>query len=68
MSISAQYLLNKVIDMSLAECARQEIKLTESAIPGLMALREENSASKLLAYSRIEGCLQITIQVEDYSC
>ncbi len=48
--------------MSLAEWGRQEIKLAEAEMPGLMALREEYGASKPLAGARIAGCLHMTIQ------
>jgi adenosylhomocysteinase len=55
-------LKNKVADMSLAEWGRKEIKLAESEMPGLMALREEYGATKPLAGARIAGCLHMTIQ------
>jgi len=48
--------------MSLAEWGRQEIKLAEAEMPGLMSLREEYGASKPLAGARIAGCLHMTIQ------
>ena len=56
------YVPYKVKDMSLAEWGRQEIKLAEAEMPGLMALREEYGASKPLAGARIAGCLHMTIQ------
>ena len=56
------YIPYKVKDMSLAEWGRQEIKLAEAEMPGLMALREEYGASKPLAGARIAGCLHMTIQ------
>ena len=52
----------KVKDMSLAEWGRQEIKLAEAEMPGLMALREEYGESKPLKGARIAGCLHMTIQ------
>ena len=52
----------KVKDMSLAEWGRQEIKLAEAEMPGLMALREEYGESKPLQGARIAGCLHMTIQ------
>lgn len=52
----------KVKDISLAHFGRQEIKLAEAEMPGLMALREEYSASKPLKGARIAGCLHMTIQ------
>ena len=62
MSEVTQYIPYKVKDMSLAEWGRQEIKLAEAEMPGLMALREEHGASKPLAGARIAGCLHMTIQ------
>jgi adenosylhomocysteinase len=56
---SIQY---KVKDMSLAEWGRNEIRLAESEMPGLMALREEYSSQQPLKGSRISGCLHMTIQ------
>jgi adenosylhomocysteinase len=52
----------KVKDMSLAAWGRKEIKLAESEMPGLMALREEYGESKPLKGARIAGCLHMTIQ------
>ena len=52
----------KIKDMSLDKWGRQEIKLAEAEMPGLMALREEYGTSKPLAVARIAGCLQMTIQ------
>ncbi|MEY2963897.1 MAG: hypothetical protein RL754_1158 [Bacteroidota bacterium] len=57
-----KYIPYKVKDMSLAEWGRQEIKLAEAEMPGLMSLREEFGASKPLAGARIAGCLHMTIQ------
>ncbi|MDA9945249.1 adenosylhomocysteinase [Schleiferiaceae bacterium] len=62
MSKATQYIPYKVIDMSLAEWGRQEIKLAEAEMPGLMALREEYGESKPLQGARIAGCLHMTIQ------
>src|SRR6187455_1832129 len=44
------------------EWGRKEIKLAESEMPGLMALREEFGASQPLKGARIAGCLHMTIQ------
>ncbi|MEO7800508.1 MAG: adenosylhomocysteinase [Ginsengibacter sp.] len=52
----------KVADINLAEWGRKEIKLAESEMPGLMALRDEYGAQKPLAGARIAGCLHMTIQ------
>ena len=52
----------KVKDLSLAAWGRKEIKLAEAEMPGLMALREEFGAQKILKGARIAGCLHMTIQ------
>ena len=52
----------KVADISLAEWGRREIKIAETEMPGLMAVREEYGASKPLKGARIIGCLHMTIQ------
>ncbi|MBA2114415.1 adenosylhomocysteinase [Bremerella alba] len=52
----------KVKDISLAKRGRQEIKLAEIEMPGLMALREKYRDEKPLAGARIAGCLHMTIQ------
>lgn len=52
----------KVKDISLADWGRKEIKIAESEMPGLMALREEYGATKPLKGARIAGCLHMTIQ------
>jgi len=56
------YIPYKVKDISLAEWGRKEIKMAESEMPGLMALRQEYGDSKPLAGARIAGCLHMTIQ------
>ena len=52
----------KVKNIKLADWGRKEIKLAESEMPGLMALRKEFSKSKPLEGARIAGCLHMTIQ------
>ena len=52
----------KIADISLAEWGRKEINIAETEMPGLMAIREEHSASKPLTGARIAGCLHMTIQ------
>jgi adenosylhomocysteinase len=52
----------KVADISLAEFGRKEIKIAETEMPGLMALREEYKSKKPLEGARIIGCLHMTIQ------
>ena len=52
----------KVKDISLAEWGRKEIAIAETEMPGLMALRAEFGAARVLAGARIAGCLHMTIQ------
>lgn len=52
----------KVKDINLADWGRKEIKIAESEMPGLMALREEYGSKKPLKGARIAGCLHMTIQ------
>jgi len=52
----------KVADISLADWGRKEIRIAETEMPGLMALREEFAASQPLKGARIAGCLHMTIQ------
>jgi adenosylhomocysteinase len=52
----------KVKDISLAEWGQKEIRIAESEMPGLMALRGEYGAAKPLAGARIAGCLHMTVQ------
>jgi len=62
MSNTQEKLKYKVKDISLADWGRKEIRLAESEMPGLMALREEFGTVKPLAGARIAGCLHMTIQ------
>ena len=52
----------KVADLELAGWGRNEIRLAEHEMPGLMALRERHAASKPLAGTKIMGSLHMTIQ------
>jgi adenosylhomocysteinase len=52
----------KVADMSQASFGHKEIRIAETEMPGLMALREEYGSSKPLEGTRIIGCLHMTIQ------
>ncbi len=52
----------KVADIKLADWGRREIRIAETEMPGLMALREEYGNTKPLAGARIVGCLHMTIQ------
>lgn len=57
-----KYLPYKVKDISLAEWGREEIRLAEAEMPGLMAIRKEFGKLKPLQGARIAGCLHMTIQ------
>ncbi len=46
----------------LARWGREEIRLAEAEMPGLMALREEYGPKQPLKGARITGCLHMTIQ------
>ncbi len=52
----------KVKDISLADWGRKEIRIAETEMPGLMALRKEYGAAQPLKGARIIGCLHMTIQ------
>jgi adenosylhomocysteinase len=52
----------KVADLSLAAFGRAEIVLAEHEMPGLMAMREEYTATQPLAGARIAGSLHMTVQ------
>jgi adenosylhomocysteinase len=48
--------------MSLASFGHKEIRIAETEMPGLMALRKEYASKKPLEGTRIIGCLHMTIQ------
>ncbi|HKR08781.1 MAG TPA: adenosylhomocysteinase [Gemmatimonadaceae bacterium] len=52
----------KVKDISLAEYGRNEIRLAEHEMPGLMALRNEYKGKQPLAGAKIMGSLHMTVQ------
>ena len=52
----------KVKDIALAEWGRQEIRLAEYEMPGLMALRAEYGAAQPLTGAKIMGSLHMTVQ------
>ena len=52
----------QVADMKLADWGRKEIKIAETEMPGLMAIREEFAALQPLRGARITGSLHMTIQ------
>jgi adenosylhomocysteinase len=51
-----------VADLSLAAWGRKEIRIAETEMPGLMAIREEFSKSQPLKGARVTGSLHMTIQ------
>ncbi len=52
----------KIADPGLADWGRKEIRIAETEMPGLMAIREEYAASQPLKGARITGSLHMTIQ------
>jgi len=52
----------RVADIALADWGRKEIRIAETEMPGLMAIRDEYAASRPLAGARISGSLHMTIQ------
>ena len=52
----------KVADLSLAEFGRNEIRLAEHEMPGLMSIRAEFRDAQPLKGARITGSLHMTIQ------
>ena len=51
-----------VADLGLADWGRKEIKIAETEMPGLMAIREEFAAAQPLKGARITGSIHMTIQ------
>jgi adenosylhomocysteinase len=51
-----------VADMGLADWGRKEIRIAETEMPGLMAIREEYAKTQPLKGARITGSLHMTIQ------
>ena len=51
-----------VADLKLADWGNKEIKIAETEMPGLMAIREEFSLTRPLKGARITGSLHMTIQ------
>ena len=65
MSTAGNYSLKndyKVADLSLAALGRDEIRLAEHEMPGLMAMREEFGPTQPLRGARITGSLHMTVQ------
>ncbi|CAB1368350.1 adenosylhomocysteinase [Denitratisoma oestradiolicum] len=51
-----------IADLSLADWGRKEIRIAETEMPGLMAIREEFAKSQPLKGAHITGSLHMTIQ------
>ncbi len=51
-----------IADISLATWGNKEIKIAETEMPGLIAIRDEFAAAKPLKGARITGSLHMTIQ------
>ncbi|MGL6222948.1 MAG: adenosylhomocysteinase [Steroidobacteraceae bacterium] len=51
-----------VADLALADWGRKEMKIAESEMPGLMAIRKEFAREQPLKGARIAGSLHMTIQ------
>ncbi len=62
MATAAQTRDYAIADIGLADFGRAEIRIAETEMPGLMALREEFGASQPLKGARITGSLHMTIQ------
>ncbi len=53
---------SQIADLTLADWGRKEIRIAETEMPGLMAIREEFAAAKPLQGARITGSIHMTIQ------
>ncbi len=53
---------HKVADLALADWGRKEIRIAETEMPGLMAIREKYKGAQPLKGARIAGSLHMTIQ------
>src|SRR3569623_107654 len=51
-----------VADLKLADWGRKEIRIAETEMPGLMAIRDEYAASQPLKGARVAGSLHMPIQ------
>ncbi len=58
----AQSAAHIVADIKLADWGRKEIRIAETEMPGLMAIREEFAKSQPLKGARVAGSLHMTIQ------
>lgn len=64
MSVAADNVFSdyQVADLALANWGHKEIRIAETEMPGLMAIREEYADRKPLQGARIAGSLHMTIQ------
>ncbi len=53
---------NPKVFAELARWGREEIRIAETEMPGLMAIRKEFGKQQILKGARISGCLHMTIQ------
>ena len=60
--MSNKTLDSAIADISLADWGRKEIRIAETEMPGLMAIREEFAKAQPLKGARITGSLHMTIQ------
>ena len=60
--VSQEAMSDEKVFKELAQLGREEIKMAEEEMPGLMALREEYQKELPLKGARITGCLHMTIQ------
>lgn len=60
--VCAAAMENPEVFADLARWGREEIKIAETEMPGLMALRKEYGKQQPLKGARITGCLHMTIQ------
>ena len=51
-----------IADLSLADWGRKEVRIAETEMPGLMAIREEFAPKQPLKGARITGSIHMTIQ------
>ncbi len=59
MSVAQNYI---IADIGLADWGRKEIRIAETEMPGLMAIRKEYANEQPLKGARISGSLHMTIQ------
>ncbi|MCM2352079.1 MAG: adenosylhomocysteinase [Pseudobdellovibrio sp.] len=60
--VAKEAMENPKVFAELARWGREEIKIAEKEMPGLMALRKEFGKSQPLKGAKIAGCLHMTIQ------